>query len=141
MSKGIRKDLLTNLSITNNLFLRAWNNSKQEQHYHSVCSLPHLYGELGAYFKNSQENSWPHAPLQMKPTPLETEFNDHLMKITDILSGAKLKNISILDLSAFGSRLVSLRKGQKRYPNWFTEANFAILQKVTGHSNPNYTEF
>ena len=107
----------------------------QEQH-HSVCSLPHLYGELGAYFKNSQENSWPHAPLQMKPTPLETEFNDHLMKITDILSGAKLKNISILDLSAFGSRLVSLRKGQKRYPNWFTEANFAILQKVTGHSNP-----
>ena len=72
----------------------------------------------------------------MTPTPLEIEFNDHLMKITDILSGAKLKNISILDLSAFGSRLVSLRKDQKRYPNWFTETNFAILQKVTGHSNP-----
>ena len=72
----------------------------------------------------------------MKPTPLETEFNNHLMKITDIISGAKLKNISMLELSAFGSRLVSLRKGEKGYPNWFTEANFAILQKVTGHSNP-----
>ena len=72
----------------------------------------------------------------MKPTPMEIEFNEHLMKITDILSEAKLKSVSILDLSAFGSRVVSLRKGQKSYPNWFTETNFAIRQKVTGHFQP-----
>ena len=49
--------------------------------------------------------------------------------MTEKLSDNKLSNISILDLSAFGSRLSNLDKLQTSEPNWPNEVNFAIHQK------------
>ena len=46
-----------------------------------------------------------------------------------------MKNISILDLPAFGSRLPHLNQYGTNTPNWPIEVNFAILNKYNYNSN------
>ena len=60
---------------------------------------------LGSYFGDSDGNEWPHVPLHRNPTDLENEFNQVLTNIVLKMSNGALKNISLLDLPAFGSTI------------------------------------
>ena len=91
--------------------------------------LAHHFSKIGQYFGDLDGNEWPHTPLHKDPKPLETSLNYYLMEITKELSGSKIKDISILDLPAFGSKVVQLEGDQKNEPNWPTEMNFAIYSK------------
>ena len=51
-----------------------------------------------------------------------------MVKITTELSGGQLNEISILDLTAFGSKIAHFDKHQKQDPDWPTEINFGVLQ-------------
>ena len=59
---------------------------------------------LGSYFGNRNGHTWPNSPLNRDPFELESKFNQDMMEMTRIMSNGTLKNISILDFSAFGSR-------------------------------------
>ena len=89
--------------------------------------LAYHYPALGPYFGNIDKPTWPHSPLGNAPTELEYSFNQQMAKITEIISNGTLKNTSILDFPAFGSKVAWLRLQHKREPNWPTEVNFAIL--------------
>ena len=93
-------------------------------------SLANHYSALGPYFGNKDGHNWPHIPLSKAPLPLETAFHEKMVEVTKILSNGKLSNISILDLPAFGSSIAWLKKQHKRAPNWPTEMNFAVLNKM-----------
>ena len=86
---------------------------------------------LGPYFGDIGGNEWPHNPLHEDPTSLADDFNELLTKLTYEMSNGILKNISLLDLPAFGSTIGTLKKGLKRQFIWPTKVNFAILK-----SNP-----
>ena len=88
--------------------------------------LAHHYSKVGPFFGDMDGNEWPHTPLYKGPTPLENMFNSYMMQITAAVSGGKLKNISIIDLPAFGSKVVSFKGHQKKEPNWPIEVNFGI---------------
>ena len=98
--------------------------------------------KFGAYFTNSLNNRWPSQPLNYHPNREEEILNDYMVKLTEAVSNFtnsihnglehnnfKLKNISILDLPAFGSRLLHLNRSSINAPNWPMEVNFAILNK------------
>ena len=84
---------------------------------------------IGGYFENSLNNEWPYQPLHSEPNDLEIQLNEYMIKMTEEMSSGELKNISILDLPAFGSRIVSLDKLQQSESNWPNELNFAIYNK------------
>ena len=96
--------------------------------------LAHHRKRLGPYFTNSINNRWPYQPLNREPNGDEKLLNDFMIKLTESLShftngmdSGRLKNVSILDLPAFGSRLSYLNEFQTNTPNWPNEVNFAIL--------------
>ena len=64
-----------------------------------------------------------------------------MKRITDFVSGGKLKNISILDLSAFGSKVARLELNQKQESNWPTEINFAILKDSMRNVSAVFTQY
>ena len=90
--------------------------------------LVHHHDMLGPYFGDVNGNEWPHIPLHNEPTPLENSFNEILMKITFEMSNQTLKNVSILDLPAFGSKIGTLRKGLKEQFMWPIKTNFALIK-------------
>ena len=95
----------------------------------SYLAYHHLM--LGPYFGDVDGNEWPHIPLYKEPTPLENNFNQVLMDIAFEMSNKTLRNISILDVPAFGSSIVTLRKELKKQFLWPIKTNFALL-----NSNP-----
>ena len=90
--------------------------------------LANHYSILGPYFGNTNGNDWPHSPFVNEPTPLELDFNEKMMKITEMMSNGTLENVSILDLPAFGSSVARLDKHHRMMSNWPTEVNFEILK-------------
>ena len=110
--------------------------------------------KFGAFFTNSLNNRWPSQPLNNHPNPEETLLNNYMMKLTEAVSyftnekyndlqhkNLKLKNMSILDLPAFGSRLSHLNQSSTNAPNWPIEVNFAILNKYKYNSTELGTAF
>ena len=91
--------------------------------------LAYHYPSLGPYFGNIDAQNWPHSPLRNMPSKLESDFNLQMTKITEIISNGLLKNVSIMDFPAFGSKFARLRLKHKIEPNYPTELNFAILQR------------
>ena len=87
---------------------------------------------LGPYFGDLGGANWPHIPLYKKPTKLEEDFNQLLTNITYVMSSGTLKNVSLLDLPAFGSTIGTLRKSLKKHFNWPVETNHAIRTSNTG---------
>ena len=81
---------------------------------------------LGKYFGDSAGSNWPHIPLHKEPTLLENEFNQLLENTSYIMSNETLKNVSILDLPAFGTAIGTLRKHLKKQYDWPIETNFAV---------------
>ena len=90
--------------------------------------LAYHYPSLGPYFGNIDAQNWPHSPLRNMPSKLESGFNLQMTKMTEIISNGLLKNVSIMDFPAFGSKFAQLRLKHKIAPNWQTELNFAIFQ-------------
>ena len=82
--------------------------------------------KLGNYFKNSYQNQWPYNPLHDQPNALEIKLNELLKKMTEEMSSGTLKGTSILDLPAYGSRILTLDNHQMTESNWPNEVNFAI---------------
>ena len=93
--------------------------------------LANHHNFLGPYFGDIEGNEWPHVPLHKEPTSLEDDFNQLLMSFAAKLSNDTLKNVSLLDIPAFGSSIVTLRKELKKQFIWPIKANFALLK-----SNP-----
>ena len=94
--------------------------------------LAHHRSTLGPYFGSVEENNWPSAPLRKKPLQLEARFNKQMMRITEILTNGSLTDISILDFSAFGSKIANLELKHRRESNWPTEMNFALWDENQG---------
>ena len=90
--------------------------------------LANHYSEIGPYFGDKSGHNWPHSPLNEEPNQLELTLNEEMMKITDIISNGTLKNVSILDLPAFGSPLNHLEKSHGIESNWPIEANLEVLK-------------
>ena len=90
--------------------------------------LAYHHSMLGPYFGDIDGNEWPHIPLHKEPTSLEDDFNKLLTNITFVMSNETLKNISLLDLPAFGSSIVTLRKELKKQFLWPIKMNFALLK-------------
>ena len=81
---------------------------------------------LGKYFGDTGGSNWPHIPLHKEPSPLENDFNQLLENITFMMSNKTLKNVSILDLPAFGTAIGTLRKHLKKQYDWPIETNYAV---------------
>ena len=60
---------------------------------------------------------------------LEIKLNELLKKMTKEMSNGKLKRTSILDLPAYGSRILTLDNHQITESNWPNEVNFAIYSE------------
>ena len=82
--------------------------------------------KLGNYFKNSYQNQWPYNPLHDQPNALEIKLKELLKKMTEEMSNGMLNRTSILDLPAYGSRILTLDNHQISESNWPNEVNFAI---------------
>ena len=94
--------------------------------------LANHFSTLGPYFGDNIMQDWPHSPFSKAPTQLELAFHQKMIEITKILSNGTLKDVSILDLPAFGSSIPWLDKHHRRAKNWPTEINFAILKHSNG---------
>ena len=92
--------------------------------------LANHYSTLGPYFGSMAGHVWPHTPLSRGPTKLEVEFHEQMTKMTEILSNGTLKNISIIELPGFASKIPWLELRHKRQPNWPIELNFAIRNNI-----------
>ena len=90
--------------------------------------LANHYATLGPYFGDKNGNDWPHSPFVNEPTQLELDFNEKMMKITEIMSNGTLEDVSILDLPAFGSSVARFDKHHRIMSNWPTEVNFEIFK-------------
>ena len=119
--------------------------------------------KLGAYFTNSKNNRWPHQPLSYPPNEDEELLNEYLTSLSEALSistvkinknwkdqlhrkldnneniteywsKSRMKNVSLLDIPAFGSRLLHLTEFQTNSPNWLNEVNFAISKEFTNNT-------
>ena len=99
-------------------------------HYNftSGSYFAHHYKILGPYFGDFAGNEWPHTPLHKDPISLAYEFNHLLMNFTFEISNGTLKNVSLLDLPAFGSTIGTLKKGLKEQFIWPTKVNFGLLK-------------
>ena len=125
--------------------------------------LAHHRGKLGAYFSNSKNNRWPHQPLSYPPNEDEKLLDKYLSSLSEALSistirmnknwkdqlhrkldnnenftenGSKgrMESFSLLDIPAFGSRLLHLTEFQTNSPNWLNEVNFAISKEFTNNT-------
>ena len=53
--------------------------------------------------------------------------------MTEVLSDGRLRNISILDFPAFGSKMDHIEKDHQKSPTWPTEVNFALHNSLNGN--------
>ena len=101
-----------------------------------------MTSSLGPFYGSDDGSSWPNSPLNTPPTQLELDFNELMMKITEKytnelsgheLSSGTITDVSILDISGFGSNLASFDK-HAEVTNWPTELNFEIYKAIEGKS-------
>ena len=92
--------------------------------------LANHYSFIGPYFGSTDGPNWPHTPLSKEPSLQESYLHKEMMRVTEVLSKGKLKNISILDLPAFGSKIAHLEWQHKRISNWPNEVSFSILDEM-----------
>jgi len=92
--------------------------------------LANHFSLVGPYFGSTDGPNWPHTPLSKEPLLQESYLHKEMMRITEVLSNGKLKNISILDLPAFGSKIAHFERRHKIISNWPNEVNFAIRNEV-----------
>jgi hypothetical protein len=92
--------------------------------------LANHYSYIGPYFGSTDGPNWPHTPLSKEPSLQESYLHKEMMRVTEVLSKGKLKNISILDLPAFGSKIAHLEWQHKRISNWPSEVSFSILDAI-----------
>ena len=91
------------------------------------------HASIGPFYGNDDGDSWPNSPLNTPPTQLELDFNTLMMKITEDYTKGTITDVSILDISAFGSNLASFNK-HAEVTNWPTELNFEIYKAIEGKS-------
>jgi hypothetical protein len=103
--------------------------------------LAQHYSHIGPYFGKRDGHDWPHNPLNNEPSQLELSLNEKLIEITELMSNGSLKNISILDLPAFGSTIARLEKHHKIKSNWPTEINFEIQKSNQNSVDYLFTEY
>ena len=58
--------------------------------------LANHFSLVGPYFGSTDGPNWPSTPLSKEPSLQESYLNKEMMRLTEILSNGKLKNISIL---------------------------------------------
>ena len=92
--------------------------------------LANHHSLVGPYYGSTDGPNWPHMPLSKEPSLQESYLHKEMMRVTEVLSNGKLKNISMLDLPAFGSKIAHLERRHKRISNWPNEINFSILEKL-----------
>ena len=95
------------------------------------------HSTLGPYLGDGGEHNWPHSPFFKEPSQSELAFNRKMIEMVEAMSGGKLKNVSLLDLPAFGSTIPWLEKNHRRQSNWPIEINFELLKEIDG----NHVEF
>ena len=85
--------------------------------------------------------AWPRRPfLEGKPDEQELGFNKILMNMTFALSGGKLKNVSLLDLPAFGSTLDSFQTETYMGTPWKLQLNMAIYNRLMRSNNNTWSQ-
>ena len=94
--------------------------------------LTQHFSTLGPYFGDMDPYNWPHSPFVNEPTQLELKFNEKMIQMTEIMSNGSLQDVSILDLSAFGSTISWLNRNHKRESSWPIEMNFEVLKRCKG---------
>ena len=92
--------------------------------------LANHYSLIGPYFGSTDGPNWPHTPLSKEPSLQESYLHKEMMRVTEVLSNGTLKNISMLDLPAFGSKIAHLERQHRRVSNWPSEVNFSILDEM-----------
>ena len=92
--------------------------------------LANHYSLVGPYFGSTDGPNWPHIPLIKEPSLQESYLHKEMMRVTEVLSNGKLKNISMLDLPAFGSKIAHLERQHRRVSNWPSEVNFSIRDEM-----------
>jgi hypothetical protein len=91
------------------------------------------HASIGPFYGSDDGSSWPNSPLNTPPTQLELDFNELMMQITGNYTNGTITDVSILDISAFGSNLASFDK-HAEVTNWPTELNFEIYKAIEGKS-------
>ena len=61
--------------------------------------------------------------------------------MTDIISNGSLQDVSILDLSAFGSTIAWLNRNHNRESSWPIEMNFEVLKRCKGNCQTMVEEY
>ena len=91
-----------------------------------------------SYILPNTEYEWPAKPFnQENSDELALDLNQYLMSMTYALSNAKVKNVSLLDLPAFGSMLGSFKGHCSFAASWSIQQNMAIYNQLM--SSNNYT--
>merc|ERR1712020_869934 len=62
-----------------------------------------------------------------------------MMQITEELTNGKVKNVSIIDFPAFGSKIGQINTKYKMKSNWPTEMNFEVLKRLNGNPQEMFT--
>ena len=84
---------------------------------------------------------WPLQPFhQDNSDELTLLFNQYLMSMTYELSNAKIKNVSLLDLPAFGSRFGSFKTSCSFSASWSNQQNMAIYNQLMSSNNFTWSE-
>ena len=95
--------------------------------------LAQHFSTLGPYFGDKDPYNWPHSPFVNEPTQLELKFNEKMIQMTEIVSNGSLQDVSLLDLSAFGSTIAWLNRNHSRESSWPIEMNFEVLKRCQGN--------
>ena len=95
--------------------------------------LAQHFATLGPYFGDLDPFNWPHSPFVNEPTQLELKFNEKMIQMTEIMSNGSLQDVSLLDLSAFGSTIAWLNRNHSRESSWPIEMNFEVLKRCKGN--------
>ena len=78
---------------------------------------------------------WPYQPFGIENSDeLTLVLNQYMMSMTYELSNAKVKNVSLLDLPAFGSMFGSFKK-KCTSPSWSIQQNMAIYNQLMSSNN------
>ena len=99
------------------------------------------HSTLGPYYGDVGGHNWPHSSFVKQPSQSEIAFNLKMVQIIETMSNGKIKNVSLLDLPAFGSTVPWLEKNHRRLSNWPIEVNFEILKEIDGNPLALFEEF
>ena len=87
------------------------------------------------------EMNWPHTPFVNKPSYQEQAFNKKMIQMVEDISNGTLKNVSILDLPAFGSTIPWLEKSHGRDSQWPQQMNFEIMKQFENTPLPMFEAY